>query len=182
MEGAIASIGQSVVNGATGERVVFQELARESAGALLRGDGFLPPGVGPRGRHVHPNQEEWFEVVEGVVRFRVGREVRIAKAGDVVVVPAGTPHTLHNVGEGDVQFAFEFRPALNIETFFENAFAMLSVRGDAIRVPMILEFAEIAAHYRREFALAPVPLQWGLMVAAPFGRLAGFRPRYPVEA
>lgn len=178
----MATTGSAVVNGATGERIVLQALGRETAGALVRGDGFLPPGVGVPGRHIHPNQEERFEVVDGVVRFRVGREVRIARAGEVIVVPAGTAHTLRNIGPSEVQFAFEFRPALNIETFFENAFGMLSVRGPGTSVPMILEFSELVAHYRREFELAPAPLQWVITLAAPVGRLVGYRPRFPVEA
>jgi mannose-6-phosphate isomerase-like protein (cupin superfamily) len=178
----VATTGVAVVNGATGERIVLQALARETAGALVRGDGFLPRGVGVRGRHVHPNQEERFEVIEGIVRFRVGREVRIARAGEIVVVPPGTAHTLRNVGESEVQFAFEFRPALNIETFFENAFGMLSVRGPGTTVPMILEFSELVAHYRREFTLAPTPLHWATTLAAPLGRVIGYRPRFPVEA
>lgn len=178
----MASTGQALVNGATGERVVFSQLGRETGGALLRGDGFMAPGVGVRGRHVHPNQEERLEVVEGVVRFRVGREERIARAGEVIVVPAGTSHTLSNVGESDVQFVFEFRPALNIETFFENAFALLSVRGPGTSIGMILEFSELMTHYPREFRLAPAPLHLLTMLWAPAGRLIGYKPRFPINA
>jgi quercetin dioxygenase-like cupin family protein len=178
----MASAGQTVVNGATGERIVFERLGRDTAGALLRGDGFLAPGVGVRGRHIHPNQEERFEVLEGVVRFRVGREKRIARAGEVIVVPAGTAHTLGNVGESDVRFLFEFRPALNTETFFENAFALLSTRGPGTSLPMILEFSELLTHYSREFRLAPAPLRWLTMAAAPMGRIIGYKPRFPIDA
>lgn len=178
----MASTGQPVVNGATGERVVFQALARDTAGALLRGDGFLAAGVGVRGRHVHPNQEERFEVLEGVVRFRVGREKRIARAGEIVVVPPGRPHTLGNVGDSDVRFVFEFRPALNTETFFENAFALLTERGPGTSVPMVLEFSELLTHYPREFLLAPAPLRWLTTVAGPIGRIIGYKPRFPIEA
>ena len=83
---------------------------------------------------------------------------------------------------GSWQFTFEFRPALNIETFLENAFAMLSERGPGTSLPMILEFSELMAHYRREFALAPAPLGWLTTLAAPVGKLVGYRPRFPVEA
>lgn len=178
----MATTEEAIVNGATGERLIFHRLARDTAGALLSGDGFLGPGVGVRGRHIHPNQEERFEVVDGVVRFRVGRETRIARAGDVIVVPPGTQHTLRNVGDSEVQFTFEIRPALNLETFLENAFAMLSARGPGTSVPMILEFSELMAHYRREFALAPAPLDWVTTLVAPVGRLVGYTPRFPVEA
>jgi hypothetical protein len=52
-----ATTGEAVVNSATGERIVLQELERGTAGALVRGDGFLSRGVSVRGRHVHPNRE-----------------------------------------------------------------------------------------------------------------------------
>jgi len=94
----------------------------------------------------------------------------------------GTPPECGCAGMGSWQFTFEFRPALNIETFLENAFAMLSERGPGTSLPMILEFSELMAHYRREFALAPAPLGWLTTLAAPVGKLVGYRPRFPVEA
>jgi quercetin dioxygenase-like cupin family protein len=48
------------------------------------------PGTGPR-LHRHP-YEETFIVEEGTVLFTVGDETIEARAGDIVVVPAGTPH------------------------------------------------------------------------------------------
>jgi quercetin dioxygenase-like cupin family protein len=48
------------------------------------------PGTGP-GLHRHP-YEETFIVEEGEVLFTVGERTIEAGAGDIVVVPAGTPH------------------------------------------------------------------------------------------
>jgi mannose-6-phosphate isomerase-like protein (cupin superfamily) len=39
-----------------------------------------------------------FEIVDGTVTFRVGRKTIVAKAGDVVTVPAGKRHSVENAG------------------------------------------------------------------------------------
>jgi quercetin dioxygenase-like cupin family protein len=176
------SKGQIVVNSATGERVVFQTLGRESAGELLRVDLFLAPGGAPRARHVHPFQEERFEILEGTIRFRIGSVTRVAMAGDVVVVPPGMPHLPRNVGDTEAHVIAEIRPALNLETFLENAFALLSARGPRITLPMILELAELLSHYPREVQATPAPLRWLTAMAAPIGKSLGYRPRFPIEA
>ena len=48
------------------------------------------PGTGPS-LHRHP-YEEIFIVQEGEVLFTVGDQTIEASAGDILVVPAGTPH------------------------------------------------------------------------------------------
>jgi quercetin dioxygenase-like cupin family protein len=48
------------------------------------------PGTGPR-LHRHP-YEETFIVEAGEVLFTVGESTVEASAGDILVVPAGTPH------------------------------------------------------------------------------------------
>jgi quercetin dioxygenase-like cupin family protein len=55
------------------------------------------PGEGPD-LHTHPYTET-FVVHEGTVRFTVGDQVVDAQGGDIVVVPADTPHGFTNVGE-----------------------------------------------------------------------------------
>ena len=132
--------------------------------------------------HIHPHQEERFEIVKGTMRFRVGGESTEARAGDVIVVPAGTAHRPGNEGTMEAHCVVDFRPALNIETFFENAFTLLSARGTRSTVPMILELAELLSHYRREVQATPAPVRVLTMLAAPVGRVVGYRPRFPIEA
>ena len=57
-----------------------------------------PPGGGPR-LHKHPYAEV-FVVQEGIATFTTGDEVIEARAGQVVVVPAGVPHRFVNSGTG----------------------------------------------------------------------------------
>lgn len=56
------------------------------------------PGQGPR-LHRHHYDETWV-VVEGTVRFQAGDESCEAGPGDVVIVPANTPHKFTNEGPG----------------------------------------------------------------------------------
>jgi quercetin dioxygenase-like cupin family protein len=57
-----------------------------------------PPGGGP-GLHKHP-YEEVFIVQEGEATFIASDDERRAQAGDIVVVPAETPHAVTNSGGG----------------------------------------------------------------------------------
>ncbi len=59
------------------------------------------PGDGPR-LHRHP-YEEISIVQEGEARFVAGDEERVAGAGDIVVVPADTPHAFRNTGAGPLR-------------------------------------------------------------------------------
>jgi uncharacterized cupin superfamily protein len=50
--------------------------------------------------HVHHADDEAWYVLEGVLRFRIGDEVREAGAHDAVLAPKGTPHAYGNATPG----------------------------------------------------------------------------------
>lgn len=56
------------------------------------------PGTGP-GLHTHPYAET-FIIQDGNVRFTIGDHTIDARAGDVVVAPADTPHGFTCLGPG----------------------------------------------------------------------------------
>ena len=57
------------------------------------------PGVSAV-RHSHPG-EELVYVTEGLIEYQLeGRQPVTLKAGDVLFIPHGTPHTAKNVGPG----------------------------------------------------------------------------------
>ncbi len=61
--------------------------------------GFGPGVVAPK--HSHPGEEIVY-VLEGVLEYRLdGRPPVTLKAGDVLFIPAGTPHEVTNVGSGN---------------------------------------------------------------------------------
>jgi quercetin dioxygenase-like cupin family protein len=60
------------------------------------------PGEGPS-LHRHP-YEEIFILLEGSARFRRGDDAVEARAGEIVIVPANTPHGFVNTGDERLLF------------------------------------------------------------------------------
>ena len=110
--------------------------------------------------HVHPGQEERFEILEGTLLFRRGKERIRAEAGDVVTIPAGTAHHFENIGDGPARFVTEIRPALQFEQMIETMFA-LARDGKTNRrgMPNPLRLAVIARAYFDTVQL-PFPPVW----------------------
>ena len=59
---------------------------------------FDPAYVAPR--HTHPG-EEIIYVIEGTLEYQIGGKATTVKPGDVLFVPAGTIHSVKNVGSGN---------------------------------------------------------------------------------
>jgi quercetin dioxygenase-like cupin family protein len=49
--------------------------------------------------HTHPG-EEIIYILEGTLEYEIGGKLSRVKTGDVLFVPAGTPHLARNVGTG----------------------------------------------------------------------------------
>jgi quercetin dioxygenase-like cupin family protein len=92
-------------------RIDPEELEME---ASYSGEGGMPP------EHLHPNQGERFEVLEGSMRTKIGNEERVFEAGEVFEVPAGTPHQM--AAQGPTRMRWEVRPALRTAEFFERLY------------------------------------------------------------
>jgi mannose-6-phosphate isomerase-like protein (cupin superfamily) len=70
--------------------------------------------------HLHPAQSERHEVLDGKLGIHLDGEDRVLEPGDVVLVPAATPHRLFPVGDGKVNALFELVPALRTEEPLET--------------------------------------------------------------
>jgi quercetin dioxygenase-like cupin family protein len=179
--------GDTIENPITGERIVFHRTSAETNGEAVVIECFVEPDGAVAAAHVHPSQDERFEILGGRVGFRLGDEEIEAKAGDRIVVPAGTTHKFWNAGDELAHFVCEIRPALGFERLLETMFA-LAADGKTNRkgMPNPLRLAVIA---RANFDTVrlPFPPAWiqrlGLAMAAPAGRLLGYRETYaPREA
>jgi quercetin dioxygenase-like cupin family protein len=143
--------GQTLENPVTGERFTFVHTAATTGGELLAFDFALRPGGAVPLPHVHPVQTERFEVVEGLMRFRLGLRTRLAGPGEVVEVAPGVVHSFANAGEEEARLRVEVRPALEMEAMLAEVVAMaragrLTRRG-LPRNP--LAFARLAWTYDR---------------------------------
>src|SRR5262245_62107993 len=178
--------GDTLTNPVTGEIIRFVETAADTGGEYVLVEVVVQPDGFVAAAHVHPFQTEVFEILEGEVTFKAGKETIVAKAGDTVRVDPGTPHKFWNAGETDARFRTEVRPALQFESLIETMFALAN-DGKTNRkgMPNPLRLAVIAnAHFDTvRLPFPPAALQkMGLVLGAPFGRLLGYGAVYtPVE-
>jgi quercetin dioxygenase-like cupin family protein len=126
----MAKAGDELVNPVTGLRTVFRKTARQTSGELLQVDWIGSPGWTTGPDHVHPRQEERFEVLSGRLGLRVGGVERVHGVGDVIVVSAGSPHAAWNSGDDEVHVLVDFRPALRTERAFETLAGACARRED----------------------------------------------------
>src|SRR5688500_6442790 len=61
--------------------------------------------------HVHPAQDERFEILSGRLAVRLGGEERTLQAGDVLEIPRGTSHAMANAGDEPARARWETAPA-----------------------------------------------------------------------
>jgi mannose-6-phosphate isomerase-like protein (cupin superfamily) len=174
--------GDSIENPVTGERLVFHKTSRETGGQAVVFEAFVQPSGFVAAAHVHPGQEEQFEILRGSVGFKVGRKKLVAGPGQRIRVPAGTPHKFWNAGDGEAHFVCEVRPALQFEQLIETMFS-LAADGKTNRkgMPNLLRLAVIANEHFDTVRL-PFPPAFmqrvGLALGAPIGRLVGYGATY----
>jgi len=172
----MAYAGQILENPVSGERMVFRKTASDTDGELLAFEHFLDPDGQVPGAHVHPEQEERFEVVKGTMKFRRGLKTVVARPGDVVVVPPGTVHRFENAGEETAHVLVEVRPALRMERLLETTTALAREgRTDRKGLPKPLELALFVREFGREVRAPLVPASLVRAVMTPLALLAVLR-------
>ncbi len=154
----------------TGQVLEFLITSEESGGELLRVRVTVAPG-GRVPNHVHPEQEERFEVVSGRPTFRARRRSWQAEPGEHVTLAPGEPHLFRNDTDQDIQMIAEVRPALRSEEVFDALFRLARegrTRG-RIGAPGPFATSRLIRDYEREFfylSAIPLPLQKALKVLA----------------
>jgi mannose-6-phosphate isomerase-like protein (cupin superfamily) len=181
----MAYAGQVIENPVSGERITFLKTAADTGGELLEIDLDLSPEGHVPGMHVHPIQEERFEVTKGTMRFKRGRKKVIARAGDVVVVPPGMRHKFANAGGEPAAARVQVRPALRMERLFETTVS-LAEEGRTTRkgLPKPLDLALFVREFDQEVRGAFPPAWAQRLALAPLAWLArrrGYDTRYVPE-
>ncbi len=83
--------------------------------AVFEQTGLTPKGGPPL--HIHPDEDEWFYIIEGEYLFQVDNDMHQMKAGDTIFLPRNIKHAfvqLSEVGKAIVSYL----PAGKMEEFF----------------------------------------------------------------
>ena len=180
----MAKPGDVLEHPVTREKIVVRKAARDTNGEAFELDIYLQPGGFVAAEHIHPRQDEYFEVISGTLRGRVSGKEFTAGPGERLVVHAGAPHVWWNSGEDELHVLAEARPALRFEYFFESFFGLAQDGkvNPKTGLPNLLQMAVLMRAFRNEIILARPPkiaqtIVFGLL--APIGRLLGYRGEYP---
>jgi quercetin dioxygenase-like cupin family protein len=130
--------------------------------------------------HLHPKQDEHFEVLAGQLRARVGGEDRTLLAGDTLEIPRGTVHQMWNPGSEDARVLWRTSPAGRTEQWFRSIDRLIREgRVGKNGIPGPLAFGVLLTEYRDVFRLAVAP-DWALRpvlgLLGAVGRARGYRP------
>ena len=160
--------------------------ARQTDDGSLRLD-YSAPARANIPEHVHPTQEESFEVVSGTLGIRVGGRESMLGPGQSAVGPPNLPHAWWNPSDEDeVRFVAGIRPGLDVEILFETILGLMrdgKTIGSIPRNP--LQLAILACQIGNwAYPTGPSVPVWRMSFApvaalAFVGRTLGYRTQYP---
>lgn len=142
--------------------------------ATFGAEGKAPP------KHLHPAQDEYFEVLEGLLRVRVDGEERDLRPGDTIEIPCEIVHQMWNPGVHEARVRWLTKPAGRTEQWFRAIDRlyredMVGSNGE----PGPFAFAALLTEFDDVFRLAVGPsrvVQGVLGLLAPVGRARGYLP------
>jgi quercetin dioxygenase-like cupin family protein len=92
----------------------------ESTEEALVLDARWEPGSTQPIAHLHPAQDERFEILEGRITLRLGEEERVVGTGESFDVPRGTVHAMWNAHDEPARATWRVTPALRTEEMFRT--------------------------------------------------------------
>jgi quercetin dioxygenase-like cupin family protein len=115
------------------------------------------PGGSAPPAHLHPAQEERFEVLAGQLTALIDGKRRVLGVGDHLAIPPGTAHTLWNSAGEDARVSWRTRPAGRTAEWFREVDRLTS---GGTRNPPLPAMAAVLTKYGDVFRLAvgPKPL------------------------
>jgi quercetin dioxygenase-like cupin family protein len=164
---------RALVNPATGETIQFIAQPHGEDEDVVRFSWRSKPG-GAITEHIHPLQEERFNITAGQAHFVLDGETRELGPGETIIVPAGTRHSEENRGSTEVSGIVELRPALKTREMHE-AFAGLAAEGKttprgAPKNP--LQLGATIWHFRHESRATTPPIWVQNVMLPPLAALA----------
>ena len=153
-----------------GERVTIVEHSDE----LLAVEAEWAPSSMKPPVHLHPGQDERFEIRAGELSVHMDGTTHVVRAGESLEVPRGTVHKMWNAGDVPVEGRWEVRPALRTAEFFADVHASRAYRRNRHGALTLLGGGPILREYDDVFRL-PVPSAIALPVSGLLAALARLR-------
>ncbi|QBD80362.1 cupin domain-containing protein [Ktedonosporobacter rubrisoli] len=175
----MARAGDEFFDPIRGQRLIFRQTARDSKSELVEVEAHYRSYSEAPPEHLHPEQEEYFEILAGSIDTKINGQERRYEAGESFRIPAGIVHQMWNGDSTEARLLWQTRPALHTEDFFAIMWGLAQAgKTNKAGLPNLLQLAVILQQYRREFRpLKPPSFVQNIVFAflAPLGRLCGYR-------
>lgn len=163
-------------NPKTGETITIEKTARDTDGALFRMSYKMSPHAAIADEHSHPNQEMTIRVLSGTLTCTIDGANKRVGEGTEVIIPAGANHFQRNDTDEDVHAVEEYRPALQMQEFFEVLIGWANDgKTNEFGLPGLLRLAVLLRHFRRSIRSSSRQRNFVAFVVAPLGRALGYR-------
>jgi quercetin dioxygenase-like cupin family protein len=154
----------------------IERTGRETDGELLQIRFHIESTTGDSPPlHVHPDAEESYEVVSGVLDVNVEGDWQEVPAGNTHVVEPGTPHTFRN--REPVEVINRHRPAMEYEQFFRRFHKLVIDEGVTLPPKGFKSFVYLgmlfSAHEKEVMTVKPP--QFVMNGLSGLGKLLGYR-------
>ena len=159
-------------------KFIIMKSAADTAGEYVEIEGtMLAHSDGPP-IHIHPYQEETYQVVSGTADVFLNGRWHQVHAGESLTVPRGAPHTIKNEHDEDVRAMNWHRPAMRFEDF-SRTFHRLATSGRIKSLPpkdlSSLIYAAMLFTEYEDTQIVVKPPPFILRLLAFVGRRLGYR-------
>lgn len=110
--------GEGKVLDVIGDKQTLKITGKDTNNAFTLIEENNHPGVGIP-MHIHENEDEVFQVLEGQVEVTVGGKTHLLNPGDIAFGPRGVPHAWKIVGDKEARVMLSVFPA-GLEDMFEE--------------------------------------------------------------
>ena len=171
---------RQIENRLSKERITFLRTGARTSGDSFAFEVRVPTDMVSPPPHLRGAEEEHLAVLEGEMTLQANGRRYVLPPGGSHVLKQGVAHTWWNSGSGPLRTRAEFRPAGNMQSFFET-YCGLAAEGSSDKrgQPPLLQVAASLRLWGMYLVGAPILAQRLLMaVLRPFAWLRGYRPRY----
>jgi quercetin dioxygenase-like cupin family protein len=150
-EATVIQSGQGRKLNVLGHTVTIKLAQQTTEGDYYVFEVVTPPGHGIP-PHVHSQEDELIQVLDGEYEVQLGEKTYQAKVGAMIHFPRYIPHAFRNIGPEPGTTLWTVIPGSNFEKFFEELGAL-----PADGPPDMAKLAGIFSRYHME--ILPLPIQ-----------------------
>ena len=160
----------------TGFVQTFLVTQEQTGGKYVELEIVLRPGAGGAPLHIHPHQEERFEVKEGVVDVFHGGVWHKLHSGDVAVVPPGMPDQFKNTSARPAKLICRISPVLDFQDM--NVTVMKLINDGKIRsqkdMKSIIYSSMVLNRFPKSLRMLNPTYRWTTSFFAFMGKCLGY--------